>query len=66
MFFAQGKSVVTAAQMPNVERVATFLKNNPKSTVEIRGYASPEGSKEINERCLRTRQRRERPAHRQV
>ncbi len=55
VFFAQGKSVVTAAQMPNVERVATFLKNNPKSTVVIRGYASPEGSAEINERLANAR-----------
>ena len=55
VFFAQGKSVVTAAQMPNVERVATFLKNNPGSTVVIRGYASPEGSKEINERLANAR-----------
>ena len=55
VFFAQGKSVVTAAQMPNVERVATFLKNNPKSTVVIRGYASPEGSQEINERLANAR-----------
>ena len=47
--------MVTAAQMPNVERVATFLKNNPKSTVVIRGYASPEGSKEINERLANAR-----------
>ena len=55
VFFAQGKSVVTAAQMPNVERVATFLKNNPGSSVVIRGYASPEGSKEINERLAKAR-----------
>ena len=55
VFFAQGKSVVTAAQMPNVERVATFLKNNPGSTVVIRGYASPEGSREINERLANAR-----------
>lgn len=55
VFFAQGKSVVTAAQMPNVERVATFLKNNPASSVVIRGYASPEGSKEVNERLANAR-----------
>ncbi|MBR1881671.1 MAG: OmpA family protein [Muribaculaceae bacterium] len=55
VFFAQGKSVVTAAQMPNVERVATFLKNNAGSTVVIKGYASPEGSKEINERLANAR-----------
>ena len=55
VFFAQGKSVITNAQMPNVERVATFLKNHKDATVEIRGYASPEGSKEINERLAKAR-----------
>lgn len=46
--FRQGKSTVDASQLPNVERVATFLKNHKKSTVSIKGYASPEGSAEIN------------------
>ena len=55
VFFGQGKSQVTADQMPNVERVATFLKNHKGSTVKILGYASPEGSKEINERLARER-----------
>ena len=55
VFFGQGKSQVTADQMPNVERVATFLKNHKGSTVSILGYASPEGSKEINERLARER-----------
>ena len=55
VFFGQGKSQVTADQMPNVERVATFLKNHKGSTVQILGYASPEGSREINERLARER-----------
>ncbi len=55
VFFKQGKSVVERAQMPNVERVATFLKNHKGATVSIKGYASPEGSKEINEKLARNR-----------
>ena len=55
VFFQQGKSVVTQAQMPNVERVATFLKNNAGTTVVIKGYASPEGSREINEKLANAR-----------
>lgn len=55
VFFDQGKSVVSRAQMPNVERVATFLKNHKGAKVEIVGYASPEGSKEINERIAANR-----------
>lgn len=53
--FRQGKSAVEAAQLPNVERVATFMKNNKNSRVVIKGYASPEGSAEINERLARER-----------
>lgn len=53
--FRQGKSTVEAAQMPNVERVATFLKNNKDSKVCIKGYASPEGSKAINDRLAKER-----------
>lgn len=55
VFFAQGKSVVSRDQMPNVERVATFLKNHKNATVSIKGYASPEGSAEINERLAKAR-----------
>lgn len=55
VFFKVGKSVVERAQMPNVERVATFLKNHPAATVSIKGYASPEGSKEINEKLAKNR-----------
>ena len=46
--FRQGKSIVDASQLPNVERIATFLRNHRKATVSIKGYASPEGSAEIN------------------
>ena len=42
--FRQGKTTISADQIPNVERIATYMKNNPKSTVSIKGYASPEGS----------------------
>lgn len=53
--FRQGKSVIDASQLPNVERVATFLKNHPSATVSIKGYASPEGSAEINARIALAR-----------
>ena len=47
--------MISRAQQPNVERVATFLKNHKKATVTIKGYASPEGSKEINEKLAKNR-----------
>lgn len=53
--FRQGKSSIDASQLPNVERIATYLKNNAGSKVEILGYASPEGSKEVNERIANQR-----------
>ena len=53
--FGQGKATVSADQLPNVERIATYMKNNPSSTVVIKGYASPEGSAEINARIAKQR-----------
>lgn len=53
--FAQGKSVIERSQMPNVERVATYMKNHGDVTVVIKGYASPEGSAEINAKLSKAR-----------
>lgn len=53
--FGQGKTTVSVDQLPNVERIATYMKNNPASTVVIKGYASPEGSAEVNARIAKQR-----------
>lgn len=53
--FRQGKSVIDASQLPNVERIATYLKNHSAAKVVIKGYASPEGSAEINVRLANER-----------
>ncbi len=53
--FNIGKYNVTADQMPNVAAVASYLKNQPKSTVVIKGYASQDGPLEVNERLARQR-----------
>ncbi len=53
--FRQGKTTVDASQLPNVERIATFLKNHKDATVTIKGYASPEGSAEVNEKIAKAR-----------
>ncbi|MDE5649711.1 MAG: OmpA family protein [Duncaniella sp.] len=55
VFFKIGSSVITADQQPNVEMIAAYLKNHPKAKVEIRGYASPDGSVEVNERLAAAR-----------
>lgn len=53
--FGKGKSTVDNAQLPNVERVATYMNNHKNSTVVIRGFASPEGSQEVNEKIANAR-----------
>lgn len=55
VFFRLGSSVITADQMPNVEMIAAYMKNHPKSKVVIKGYASPDGSIEVNERLAKAR-----------
>lgn len=53
--FAQGKSVVAKHQLANVEMIATYMKNNKNAKVKISGYASPEGSKEFNQKLSEKR-----------
>ena len=53
--FAQGKSVVERSQMSNVEMIAKYMKNNPNAKIKISGYASPEGSKELNQKLSEKR-----------
>ena len=53
--FRQGKSSVDASQLPNVERVASYLKKYADAKVVIKGYASPEGSAEVNARIAAAR-----------
>ena len=53
--FAQGKTIIAPSQQPNVARIATYMKKYPKSKVIIKGFASPEGSVEVNERIAKAR-----------
>ena len=53
--FKQGRSTVDASQLPNVERVASYMKKYANTTVVIKGYASPEGSAEVNARIAKAR-----------
>lgn len=53
--FRQGKSVVDASQLPNVERVAIYMKKHPEAKVVIKGYASPEGNLAFNEKLAKAR-----------
>ncbi len=53
--FKQGKSTVDASQLPNVERVASYMKKYADAKVVIKGYASPEGSAEVNAKIAAAR-----------
>ena len=55
VLFQQGKAVVEKSQMPNIELIAQYMKNHPEANVEIKGYASPEGSKEVNQKLSEKR-----------
>lgn len=55
VFFLVGSSVITRDQMPNVERIASYLNNHPGSRVVIQGYASRDGDPESNIRLAQRR-----------
>lgn len=55
VIFDQGKSVINKAQQPSVQMIATYMKNHPDSKVTIRGYASPEGNAELNQKLSENR-----------
>ena len=55
VIFGQGKSTVDAAQMASVAMVAKYMKNHPESKILIKGYASPEGNPELNQKLSEAR-----------
>ncbi len=55
VLFRQGKSVVDPAQYAPIELIAQYMKNHPDAKVEIKGYASPEGSAERNQQLSEER-----------
>jgi len=46
--FQFNQAVIQPSQMPTIERIATYLKDNPGVNAVINGYASPEGTEEYN------------------
>ncbi len=55
IFYKIGSSKITADQQPNVEMVASFLKNHKNAKVVIKGYASPDGNLEFNKKLAAAR-----------
>jgi outer membrane protein OmpA-like peptidoglycan-associated protein len=55
VIFRQGKSVIDPAQYASIEMIAKYMKNHPESNVLVQGYASPEGSAELNQKLSEQR-----------
>lgn len=55
IFFNVGSSKIANDQKPNVEMVAKYLKNRKDAKVVVKGYASPDGNKEFNEKLAAAR-----------
>ncbi len=55
VYFNQGSSKIQASQKAVVSMVADYLNNNPGSKVEIKGYASVDGSQALNEKLAAAR-----------
>ena len=55
VIFRQGKSVIDPAQYAPIEMIAQYMRKHRGAKIEIRGYASPEGSKEINQKLSEDR-----------
>ncbi|MCM1472408.1 MAG: OmpA family protein, partial [Bacteroides sp.] len=55
VFYKIGSSKITADQQPNVEMVASYLKNHKDSKVVVKGYASQDGNLEFNKKLAAAR-----------
>lgn len=53
--FRVAKSTIDASQLPNVERIASYLNKYSNAKVSIKGYASPEGNLEKNKQLAAAR-----------
>ena len=53
--FRVAKTTIDASQLPNVERIASYLKKHSDAKVTIKGYASPEGDLEKNKKLAAAR-----------
>ncbi len=55
IFYKVGSSKITADQQPNVEMVASYLKNHKDAKVVVKGYASQDGNEEFNIKLAQAR-----------
>ena len=55
IFFSLGSASIQNNQQPNLELIANSVKNIQGATIEIKGYASPEGSSAFNRQLSKRR-----------
>ena len=55
VLFRQNKSTIDPAQYAPIEMIANYMKNHPEALIEIKGYASPEGTVERNQQLSEER-----------
>lgn len=55
VLFGFDKSIVAKDQYAPIELIAQYMKNHPDANIEIKGYASPEGSAEYNQKLSTAR-----------
>ena len=50
VLFRQGSSTIDPAQYAPIELIASYMKNHPEAKVHVKGYASPEGPADLNQK----------------
>ena len=55
VIFRQGKATIDAAQYASIEMVAKYMRNHKDAKVIVRGFASPEGKAELNQKLSEKR-----------
>ena len=55
VLFRLASSVIDAPQYASIAMIAEYMKNHPDVRVQIKGYASPEGSLELNQKLSQAR-----------
>jgi outer membrane protein OmpA-like peptidoglycan-associated protein len=55
VIFRQGKATIDAAQYASIEMVAKYMRNHKDAKVIVRGFASPEGKSELNQKLSEQR-----------
>jgi len=53
--FAQGSSTLEGADQKLINRIVIFLTQNPEASIHVDGYASSDGSLEINQELSKSR-----------